>query len=160
MKVQHAHLHQSTAWFIASAICFALVIVATCLAGQRLNTASKDYPELRQTHTVPASLVEDGNPAPSVHLKVTSAPWCIPCKRLKPILDKLKKEGYSIKVNVLDDPGVSVPRLDFQKFGQSEKVLTGYQSEDKIKKVFAEIEGAVFTPPKKKWLNFFWRESL
>lgn len=85
------------------------------------------------------------NPAPSVELVVYSAPWCVPCQKLKPILRLLKIKGYSITIQESNQPPVeAVPTLRFHQFGNLVEEHVGLQTKEFIEETFKRIEGSAF----------------
>ena len=78
----------------------------------------------------------------AAQVKFFNAAWCGPCKQMKPHIDKLVKEGYSIEEIDIDDfPSLAeeaevrgVPTLMiYDDMGMQERVV-GYQDYDKLKK--------------------------
>lgn len=137
----------ATVWYIASVVVFILVAVTAALAGE-VKRAQEVNKIDRPVYEIASQFV---NPAPSVRLFVTSAPWCLPCKRLHPVLEDLQEKGYEIKVEELDRPNKpGVPYLEFYQFGELSEEFTGIpRGEDPkafIIRKFEEIEGTIFTP--------------
>lgn len=83
---------------------------------------------------------------PTIDVLYFSAPWCTPCKRLAPIMDKLKEEFPSIiikKINVDDDHKAveqykirSVPTLVVLREGAVIETLVGPDSESALRTKF------------------------
>ena len=68
------------------------------------------------------------------------APWCGPCKQMKPIIEKLESEYAVQKVNIDEDPetavkyGVmSIPTLLIMDGDKEIKRFIGYTNHDTIK---------------------------
>lgn len=81
-----------------------------------------------------------------------SAPWCIPCKVLDPVLEEVSQEnGIKIlKVNVDDHPEIasefrimSVPTTYFIKDSTAQTVLNGTATKEHILKLINEINNPV-----------------
>ena len=77
-----------------------------------------------------------------MEIKFFNAKWCGPCKQMKPHIDELISEGYSIQeIDVDDQPELAkefnvrgVPTLMiYDDAGMQEKVV-GYQDYDRLKK--------------------------
>lgn len=122
----------SKVYYVLSLCCFLVSVSATAtFQGQNLDRKI-------------GARFRSGNPAPSVSLHVIGAPWCQPCQKMVPILEKLKKQGYSIThVDVKSHTG-PIPELTYSQFGEVVKVEIGLQTEAQIKATFQEIEGSVF----------------
>lgn len=145
----------SRCWYISAFVVFVIWITTSVVA-----KGGEDPTNIRETlreffaskRIVPRLIVsKDDNPAPSVVLEVTSAPWCGPCRVIKPILKKMEKEGYKIKITVLDNPGKSVPYFEWKHFGKLELEHAGVEGYPDLKKAeatlretFREIEGSIF----------------
>jgi len=144
----------SRCWYISAAVVFVLWVASAVVAkGEdsfNLREAVREF--FTGKRIVPRVVVtENDNPAPSVELTVTSAPWCGPCRVIKPTLKKLEKQGYSIKIITVDNPGKSVPHFEWKRFGELEREHSGVKGypdakkvEETIRKTFAEIEGSIF----------------
>lgn len=85
--------------------------------------------------------------APEVTLVDFYADWCVPCKMIAPLLEKLSSNHRIGKVNVDElaeitaQQGVgSIPALFFFKGGQVVKKLVGNQSQAAIVKAFEELK--------------------
>ena len=57
--------------------------------------------------------VKTSIPRKATGITVVSASWCGPCKAYKPTLERLKAEGYPVKIIVNDNPRHPVPRTVF-----------------------------------------------
>jgi thioredoxin 1 len=76
------------------------------------------------------------------------APWCMPCKMIAPILEKLEKELNELsfaKVNVDDNTDIAqqygvmtIPTLILFKDGQELDRIVGLLPEDELKQKFIE----------------------
>ena len=73
---------------------------------------------------------------------VYSASWCGPCRKLKPILASLKKEGHEVEYLDVDRDAAklkyhhkAVPTIYFLKGETVIKQETGYRSKDQIKRM-------------------------
>ena len=72
------------------------------------------------------------------------APWCQPCKALKPILDKLEADGLKVaKVDVDTDTELagaysvrSLPTLILFKDGEAVAISVGMATESKIREMY------------------------
>lgn len=77
----------------------------------------------------------------SSHLKVFTAPWCAPCKSMKPALEKLARDGLLIaEVDVDADFATaamhrvrSVPTLKFYQDGQLVRSHSGAMTLEQLK---------------------------
>jgi thioredoxin 1 len=75
------------------------------------------------------------------------ATWCPPCKMLKPILEELHEEGFSISyVDIDDSPDLAsqyavtaVPTMIFFKNGEEKKRMLGMEPKNKIKKFLERL---------------------
>ena len=134
-------------WYLCSIVVFILVAITAALAGERQPPVQADTVN-QPVYEIASQFL---NPTPSVRLKVTSAPWCFPCKRLRPILETLKERGYEIEIEELDSPNKpGVPYLEFFQFGQLSREYKGIPSGKDprafIVQTFEEIEGVIFSP--------------
>lgn len=78
-----------------------------------------------------------------------TAPWCVPCKMLKPRLEQLEEKNQwltVVRIDVESNPelaksaGVmSVPTLDFYGFGRNWGRLVGAQQNSEIQKILDAI---------------------
>jgi len=138
---------KSCYWFYCSFFAFVLWLI-TSIVGQEPSANNREsLREFNVKHRIASRFLvaSEGNPAPSVTLKVTSAPWCIPCQRLKPILNELKKEGYQIEVIELQRPDKpSIPALDFYRFDKLDTEDSGLKTAKELREIFAKVEGTVF----------------
>lgn len=138
---------KSCYWFYCSAIAFVLWVLASIMAEGTANDIGQSLHKFHLEHRITSRFLvsTEGNPAPSVTLKVTSAPWCLPCQRLKPVLNDLKKEGYRIEIVELQRPNKpEVPTLEFYRFDVLERTEVGYKTPEKLREYFASVEGTVF----------------
>ena len=140
-------VYQSTFWYTLSVCVFVLIAVTTALAkgGQHLSEGFPIAPLDRPT----VAWFEKTNPAPSVTVHYYGAKWCGPCKKLKPILKGLEKEGYEIKFHDIDQEPrprdvTVVPTLKWFKFGKFVESQTGLRTKAELKAKFEEIEGSIF----------------
>ena len=70
------------------------------------------------------------------------AEWCVPCKRLGPVLEDIADENPDIvvgKINVENEPGIaeefevmSVPTLIVLKYGEEEDKAVGFRTKAQI----------------------------
>lgn len=137
---------KSCTWFYCSAIVFALWIITAFVAPAREHIFEniKNF-FVGQIVYKQLSDPEISNPCPSVKLVVHSAPWCLPCQKLKPTLSRLAKQGYQIKIVESQKPITpSVPYLEFYLLGELAAEFAGVKSEAEIREIFAEIEGSIF----------------
>lgn len=78
------------------------------------------------------------------------APWCMPCKKLTPLLEKMAPDYEGkvkfCKVNIQDNQSIaqefgvrSIPTMLFIKDGEVQDKLIGLQPEKKIKKALDEL---------------------
>lgn len=70
-----------------------------------------------------------------------SAPWCSPCKMMKPILEKLGTVFPIAKIDIEEHPELavgikSIPTFVFYRDAKIEKILVGLQSELMLRKLF------------------------
>lgn len=130
------NVKKSTAFYFVSFLCFVSVPVVRVLGFE-------ENPRGENQH-----VIDDGNPvadpAPSTKLVVTSADWCGPCKKLKPTIASLKKEGYKVTEKTDNSPTHPVPRLQWFRFGELEQTEYGALPKEEIVKIFTAIENKVF----------------
>ncbi|HMA61551.1 MAG TPA: thioredoxin [bacterium] len=78
------------------------------------------------------------------------APWCMPCKKLTPLLGKIEPDYEGkvkfVKVNIQDHQSVaqefgvrSIPTMLFFKDGEVDSKLIGLQAEKKIRKTLDSL---------------------
>lgn len=77
------------------------------------------------------------------------ASWCMPCKMMSPVVDKLAEENINAKVckvNVDEQPELaeqfqvmSIPTLLFFKEGEVAKKMVGVQDENDLRSVLQEL---------------------
>lgn len=150
MKNAKCAIISSKCWYTCAAGILVIWIAAALMGGEREGTVREALREFLADKRIATRFFdrEDVNPAPSVVLEVESAPWCLPCQRLKPVLRKLEKEGYEIKITETNHPSKPVPNLDFVAHGKVERNFTGIPAGHDpytfLKATFAEVEGAVF----------------
>jgi thiol-disulfide isomerase/thioredoxin len=76
-----------------------------------------------------------------MEVKFYNAKWCGPCKQMKPHIDKLVSEGYSIQsIDIDDNPTLSesaeirgVPTLTISENGSEVERMVGYEDYDRLK---------------------------
>lgn len=78
------------------------------------------------------------------------APWCSPCKMLKPIIEEVEKEFQNItflKINVDENEEIckkynimSIPTLIFLTDGKEIKRNIGYINKKELKKFLGDID--------------------
>ena len=78
-----------------------------------------------------------------------SAPWCSPCLRMAPIVDKLEKEFTNVKfefVDIDDSPELaknhnikSIPTLLILKDGVETQRIVGLSTIDPLRKIFRDL---------------------
>lgn len=144
---------KSKIWFACSALCFVCVAIIALVA-KTYKPPVQDNSDF--ISVFPVTGVLRGNPAPSVKLEVTSSPFCLPCRQLKPILARLKELGYNITIIETSSPQGPVPKLQFSQFDKVKQVEFGYKTEEQIKEIFEKIEGSVFrlnVLPVFRWLE-------
>lgn len=137
--------YASQLWYLASLAVFICLAIAASLERRPKHLAKGG----EDSFIVIPIATKVFNPAPSIELKVTSAEWCLPCKKLKTHLEELKKRGYSIQIYDLGDPRApkpksGVPHLRWERFGKVAKEEAGYQSRETLEKTFKELEGVIF----------------
>ena len=77
-----------------------------------------------------------------VEVKFFNATWCGPCQQMKPHVDKLNKEGYSIEsVDIDENPTLAesanvrgVPTIAIYENGKLVESIVGYQDKDFLQK--------------------------
>jgi thioredoxin 1 len=77
-----------------------------------------------------------------MEIKFFNASWCGPCKQMKPHVDKLNKEGYSIEsVDIDVNPTLAesanvrgVPTIAIYENGKLVESIVGYQDKDFLQK--------------------------
>ena len=70
------------------------------------------------------SKVDTRIPAKATGITVVSASWCGPCKAYKPILERLRAEGYPVRIIMNDNPKHPVPMTVF--FDGNDQIGTHY----------------------------------
>lgn len=83
---------------------------------------------------------------PTIDVLYFSAPWCAPCKRLAPVMDKLAHEFPAItfkKINVDDEREAveqhqirGVPTLVVLRDGAKVDTIVGLESESELRATF------------------------
>ena len=76
-----------------------------------------------------------------MEVKFFNAAWCGPCKQMKPHIDKLVSEGYSIQeVDIDQNPSLAelvevrgVPTVSISENGVEVERLVGYEDYDRLK---------------------------
>lgn len=73
------------------------------------------------------------------------APWCGPCNRMTPVVEKLAADYTVGKVNIDENSTLSstykisaIPAVVFFKNGEEVERLVGIQTEEKLREVFEE----------------------
>ena len=77
-----------------------------------------------------------------MEVKFFNATWCGPCQQMKPHVDKLNKEGYSIEsVDIDENPTLAesanvrgVPTIAIYENGKLVESIVGYQDKDFLQK--------------------------
>ena len=77
-----------------------------------------------------------------MEVKFFNATWCGPCQQMKPHVDKLNKEGYSIEsVDIDVNPTLAesanvrgVPTIAIYENGKLLESIVGYQDKDFLQK--------------------------
>ena len=77
-----------------------------------------------------------------VEVKFFNAAWCGPCKQMKPHIEKLIEEGYSIQMIDIDDQPTlaeaaevrGVPTTTISENGSIVERVVGYEDYDRLKK--------------------------
>jgi len=77
-----------------------------------------------------------------VDVKFFNATWCGPCQQMKPHIEKLQKEGYSIEmVDIDEQPTIAesaevrgVPTTAIYENGNIVERVVGYEDYDRLKK--------------------------
>ena len=77
-----------------------------------------------------------------MEVKFFIATWCGPCQQMKPHVDKLNKEGYSIEsVDIDENPTLAesanvrgVPTIAIYENGKLVESIVGYQDKDFLQK--------------------------
>ena len=77
-----------------------------------------------------------------MEVKFFNATWCGPCQQMKPHVDKLNKEGYSIEsVDIDVNPTLAesanvrgVPTIAIYENGKLVESIVGYQDKDLLQK--------------------------
>ena len=77
-----------------------------------------------------------------MEVKFFNATWCGPCQQMKPHVDKLNKEGYSIEsVDIDENPTLAesanvrgVPTIAIYENGKLVESIVGYQDKDFFQK--------------------------
>ena len=77
-----------------------------------------------------------------MEVKFFNATWCGPCQQMKPHVDKLNKEGYSIEsVDIDENPTLAesanvrgVPTIAINENGKLVESIVGYQDKDFLQK--------------------------
>ena len=91
-------------------------------------------------------------------LVVYEAPWCGPCRSMKPILDKLSAEGFEIQhINIEYFPGVarergikSLPTFHVLRDGKVHAAVVGVTSESRLRSLLNDVETAAKTAAQDK----------
>lgn len=95
------------------------------------------------THVTDASFEAEVINSPVLTVTDFWAEWCMPCKRIAPILDEIAGEYEGklkiVKVNVDSDPGIAerygitgIPALLLFKNGKLVDTLVGFLPKDKL----------------------------
>jgi thiol-disulfide isomerase/thioredoxin len=151
--MSNANVISSKSWYLCAAIVFMVWVAAAAVGKPAERNLRETLREFLADAVIGTRLVDDPkvNPAPSVVLEVTSAPWCGPCRQIKPTLRELKKQGYEIKIVETATPGKAVPYFEWKQFGEIVKQHSGVEGypnlkavEKTLKTTFSEIEGQVF----------------
>ena len=77
-----------------------------------------------------------------MEVKFFNATWCGPCQQMKPHVDKLNKEGYSIEsVDIDENPTLAesanvrgVPTIAIYENGKLVESIVGYLDKDFLQK--------------------------
>ena len=77
-----------------------------------------------------------------MEVKFFNATWCGPCQQMKPHVDKLNKEGYSIEsVDIDENPTLAesanvrgVPTIAIYENGKLVESIVGYQDKDLLQR--------------------------
>ena len=77
-----------------------------------------------------------------MEVKFFNATWCGPCQQMKPHVDKLNKEGYSIEsVDIDVNPTLAesanvrgVPTIAIYENGKLVESIVGYQDKDLLQR--------------------------
>ena len=75
-------------------------------------------------------------------IKFYNAAWCGPCQQMKPAMEQLQKEGYSVEfIDVDEQPTLSeevgirgVPTTIINVGGKEAERVVGYEDYDRLKK--------------------------
>lgn len=152
MGTKHVKINQLIPWCLTFILgCY--FVASSQSMEDRKDFHSKDRGNPSTVREIATKIFKaDGNPAPSIVLRVTSASWCLPCKLLKPKLEKLKEQGYVIHIYDLDNdpdaprpsPGFGVPYLRYERFGEVAEETSGNKEAKQIEETFQRLEGSIF----------------
>ena len=131
---------------LAAVAAFAVVVEAADSTHERVASASTNSTfsdSLALGSRVPGSPTASPNTIPygmADQIVVYSATWCMPCRRLHPVLMSLKQEGYQVTYRDVDGEADSleykydaVPTIYFVRNKIVIKTETGYRSKSHIK---------------------------